>query len=556
MLCLRSIHHLAAAFALVPGAAACGLETDGARDPAITTEAAGLEVASVTFTTNDALHREHCRVHTSRWTATNGANRWNSGTQLLIFRGDTLRGMCTVDGLAHSDGGVDEIRVHSESLLRRVALASDGNAPTTVTGVTVRDHHSDGSPVPVVVSRTTNFAELDLDDNLAREYVHLPTSGAVPWTVYTAAHPWENFGPPDDRNGKTWTQLKRVKASWTATDGYWAVGVQGNDADLIVYPVGHNLTNAQRFHITSAEISDRSFPGLAEVIDRGARYAVAFHGTGTDGGTCDQGVKVGGSLGTESADRYVFRRGIAENLRALVDPTDPTPSNGATHLALVPAEIRYADGSCGNSLNGTEELNFVNRIATYQNGSAVVRRGLQLEGGGALDIEIYDRVARVVREVFDCLDGPADTTIGQMPLISATSNGTTYLGGRCRGFVVDVNLTQIADRTWTAGLATCTPGARAHVDFYRWNALALSWDRIGGGDMTYATVNGTCQATATAYDDPHDAAVPVFSPGAAGRAAGSYRAIVYGYNGTHFTATNALPVKVETQGSCTTGGCH
>jgi hypothetical protein len=533
--------HRIAALALVPAATACTFEDDALNATTTTADPVGLQVASATFVTNNNVPEEHCRVHQDRITNVADATRWRRGTQLLIFRGTTLRGMCTVNATAHS-GGVDEIQVSALALTRRVALASEGSA-TTITGVTVRDHHSAASAPPVVVSRTTVLGDLELDDDLAREYVQLPAS--APWTVYTAPHPWENFGPPPERMGKPWTQFRAVEAAANALrDGYWAVGFQGNDGDLV-----NDISNFRRFHITSSEISELSFPGLAEAIGSGARYAVAFHGTGpsTSPNHCNQGIKVGGSLGIESADRYAFRRGIAENIRALVDPSDPDTGNGSSHLGLDPAQVRYVDGSCANSHNGTENANFVNRIATYNNGGTTIRRGVQIENGGHLDPAIYERSGLAVREVFDCLDATPDQSVAAASAISVASNGTGYAAGRCRGFVVDANLTSATPRTWTAGLTTCTPGAKAHVDIYRWNQTALSWDRVGGGEVTYASVGGSCQPTATAYDDDTDLVVPAFAPGAAGNQAALYRVVAYGYTGTHFTAATALPVSVVTQ---------
>lgn len=40
----------------------------------------------------------------------------------------------------------------------------------------------------------------------------------------------------------------------------------------------HDQSAGQRFHITSTDLHEASFPGLQAVIDRGFRYAVAFHG--------------------------------------------------------------------------------------------------------------------------------------------------------------------------------------------------------------------------------------------------------------------------------------
>src|SRR5262245_51199739 len=61
-------------------------------------EASALSAGSITFSANGAVADEHCRVHADR------AADWPAGRQLLIYRGSTLRGSCTVDATASTIG--------------------------------------------------------------------------------------------------------------------------------------------------------------------------------------------------------------------------------------------------------------------------------------------------------------------------------------------------------------------------------------------------------------------------------------------------------------------
>jgi hypothetical protein len=356
-----------------------------------------------------------------------------------------------------------------------------------------------------------------------------------------------------------WKAAEAVKD--TARDAFWTIGMQGDDGDLVSDPGGSNITNTRRFHITSTDISRDSFPGVGTLIDGDLDYAVAFHGSGDredNASGCDQGLLVGGRLGLDRAtDPLAFRRGIAENIRFLVNAADDV-NPGGSHIELLPDQVRYTrttqaspTGRAGCSFDeGIGTTNIVNRLATYTGATGVVHRGVQIESGFSLDQAIYERVGRATHEVFDCLNAPAEETVTGAASFSRSTTDTGYATGmtdRCRGWVVDATLTA-GPRTWTGGLATCTVGAKAHVDIYRWNATATSWDRVGGGEVSHADVAGTCTPSYAAWDDNTlDAGVPVFEPGADADAAGRYRMVVYGYLPSvaipHFTAATALPVR-------------
>ncbi|HWO23655.1 MAG TPA: hypothetical protein VNO30_33165 [Kofleriaceae bacterium] len=539
----------------------------------------GLERTGMTITESSSVAAELCQVGVDG----SGVRAWPAGRQLLIYRAGVLRGMCTVATATHTSGA-STILARRAVMVDRIWEGADGNPPATstvwtlptassTTTVTVRDQWYAGAPVPVpdpaapaVVSAGT-LAGIELDDSTPREYLSaLPAAGATAVNVgYIAPHPFENPAPGNGL-GRALLQWKAAEAAGdTARDAFWTIGMQGDDGDYVTDPRdGSNITNTRRFHITSTDISRDSFPGVGALIDGDLDYAVAFHGSGDrpdNASGCDQGLLVGGRLGLDrTADPLAFRRGIAENIRLLVNPADDvTP--GGTMIGLVPDQVRYtagastsATGIAGCSFDeGIGTTNIVNRLATYTGtgtGGVVVHRGVQLESGFALDPAIYERVGRATHEVFDCLNAPAEETVAEAASFARSTGSADYATGatdRCRGWVVDATLTA-GTHTFTGGLATCTAGAKAHVDIYRWNDTASSWDRVGGGDVSYADVGGTCTPSYAAWDDNTlDAGVPVFEPGTDADAAGRYRMIVYGYQPTvavpHFTAAAALPVQ-------------
>jgi hypothetical protein len=538
------------------------------------TEAA-LERTGMTITESSGVGAEQCQVGVDG----TGVRAWPAGRQLLIYRAGMLRGMCTVASATHTSG-VSTILARRAVMVDRIWEGPDGAPPATSTiwtlpaasstsTVTVRDQWYAGAPVPAptpaapaVVSSDT-LAAIESDDSIPREYLSaMPAASTTAVNVgYIAPHPFENPAPSNGL-GRALLQWKAAEAvKDAARDAFWTIGMQGDDGDYVTDPRdSSNITNTRRFHITSTDISRDSFPGVGTLIDGDLDYAVAFHGSGDrpdNASGCDQGLLVGGRLGLDRAsDPLAFRRGIAENIRLLTNPADDVTPGGSM-IGLVPDQVRYTVGAsisttgrAGCSFDeGIGTTNIVNRLATYTGATGVVHRGVQIESGFSLDPAIYERVGRATHEVFDCLNAPAEETVAQTASFSRSTATTAYATGACRGWVVDATLTA-GTHTFTGGLATCTAGAKAHVDIYRWNDTASSWDRVGGGDVGYADAGGTCTPSYTAWDDNTlDPGVPVFEPGTDADAAGRYRMVVYGYLPTlsvpHFTAAAALPVQAS-----------
>jgi phage replication-related protein YjqB (UPF0714/DUF867 family) len=136
-------------------------------------------------------------------------------------------------------------------------------------------------------------------------------------------------------------------------------------------------TGAHRcWHITSSEISERSFPRLGSLFGRGASrgpfaHAVAFHGQNDS-----EAIIVGGGLPRDAAHtalKLALRSAIADALRAVTE--EP------------PAVVVRRSGP----LAGAERANIVNRVTVAGN-------GIQLEQPAAVRIatEQRDAVARAV----------------------------------------------------------------------------------------------------------------------------------------------------------------
>jgi phage replication-related protein YjqB (UPF0714/DUF867 family) len=95
-----------------------------------------------------------------------------------------------------------------------------------------------------------------------------------------------------------------------------------------------------RWHITSTDISEESFPKLKTVMGRHFQYAMAFHGWGHDS------ICIGGSAPTDL--KYQIK--------------------GAVESATFGSGIVVAsdeDGGCPGDFNGNDPRNIVNRLATY-----------------------------------------------------------------------------------------------------------------------------------------------------------------------------------------------
>lgn len=132
-----------------------------------------------------------------------------------------------------------------------------------------------------------------------------------------------------------------------------------------------------RWHITSTDISEESFPKLKSVYGRGFEYAVAFHGFGGD----DKKPSI--CIGGRTVDATLKQK-IKEEIE------------GEVHRFGVQV---FMDNECPEAINGDKKNNIVNRLS--KNGlqieqSEKVRTTMVDEESCPLRLKVADAVARVI----------------------------------------------------------------------------------------------------------------------------------------------------------------
>lgn len=167
---------------------------------------------------------------------------------------------------------------------------------------------------------------------------------------------------------------------------------------------------AERWHITSTDLSEHSFPQLKAILAAPFTYAVSFHGF-RSGGAGEGGIPPGTEIwiGGRASGTNAKGKCRAEELRLLQERIQAT-------LREAPDDQRVRIAPPGGNLSGGSPRNIVNRLSTC---------GLQIEQTPAArqrDPEAaefigfgYDRIARVVAET--CIsalrDGLVDPHSGE-----------------------------------------------------------------------------------------------------------------------------------------------
>lgn len=121
----------------------------------------------------------------------------------------------------------------------------------------------------------------------------------------------------------------------------------------------------RRLHITSTELHEASFPALASIIDRGFRYAVAFHGF------ADDEILVGGGAS------FALKAEVAAAIEA----------------AVAGSHIRVRIAGPDDVLGGDSPRNIVNRLTASGRGGVHIEQSLAARAGHAK--AIADAVASV-----------------------------------------------------------------------------------------------------------------------------------------------------------------
>ena len=130
-----------------------------------------------------------------------------------------------------------------------------------------------------------------------------------------------------------------------------------------------------RWHITSTDISENSFPKLKTILGRHFEYSIAFHGWDGDS------ICIGGSM----------RKELKQEIRTQIETAISDPK-----IVVAVAEENGHNKACPSSFNGNDEDNIVNRLCKPE-----------VEGGQSLQIEQCKRareryhiaIAKVVADV-------------------------------------------------------------------------------------------------------------------------------------------------------------
>jgi phage replication-related protein YjqB (UPF0714/DUF867 family) len=120
-----------------------------------------------------------------------------------------------------------------------------------------------------------------------------------------------------------------------------------------------------RWHITSIDISDKSFPKLKTVYQRGFEYAVAFHGFNDE--TYPKSVCIGGLV--DKTLKYDIKTAIR---------------NEDSEIDI------FIDSECPRDINGDKKNNIVNRLST---------NGLQIEQTEEVRDDLRFKIADAVVKV-------------------------------------------------------------------------------------------------------------------------------------------------------------
>ena len=179
---------------------------------------------------------------------------------------------------------------------------------------------------------------------------HLNHEGQNRKVVVIAPHGGEIEPGTDKQAEYVWNHLPHDRVSLWLCKGFSSPGL--SDAH-------------ERWHITSTEISERSFPKLRTIFEPKFEYAVAFHGWTQDS------ICVGGNA--ESADA-----GLISEIRDEIEKK------------LQGTNIEVEDTACPGGFNGDDPSNIVNRLGI---------KGIQIEQCKRARRDHHDKIAQAVINV-------------------------------------------------------------------------------------------------------------------------------------------------------------
>lgn len=134
-----------------------------------------------------------------------------------------------------------------------------------------------------------------------------------------------------------------------------------------------------RWHITSTDISEESFPKLKTIIRRQFEYCIAFHGWNNKNSIC-----IGGRNSSH------LKQEIKDEIAKVVLGSE-----------IAVATDEYNDRTCPEEFNGSDKDNIVNRLGIkgVQIEQSIEAREGYDQNGCSLAIKIADAVANVMRNI-------------------------------------------------------------------------------------------------------------------------------------------------------------
>jgi hypothetical protein len=421
---------------------ACGSEQVGSPE-SIGSAQGALTATNLTVVLGSETNDEHCYVPASLLSTDPATNKFHPWEQLLIYRGTTLRGICTVDPAPSASSNIE---MSPTGFSNRVASNQTEVNAGAATGVTVTNEYTAGV-APAIAMTASTISEVmtpTLNNNSVKSFMDRAPAAQV---IYTAVHPFERYTLQQAQD------IYNKNSSYVdnnARNAIWVVGINNNDY----------TGDSTKYHITASDISGGSFPHYGQLALNPLSYAVSFHRN--DCGTAD--IRVGGKQPDS------FRQGVAEIL--------------TEYLAGLSLSVTWASGGSCGYLDGQQDSNYVNNLA-------VGGYGLQIEEHYTVlnDATTRAKVNAAVRSVFDCLtEFPnGQTTIGNDPIYAFASNNSYFSDSECHRWRLEFRISgaSAGTRTWNVGHSYCQAGDTAHVDFYKMGESGAPTTRLGGGNIQY-----------------------------------------------------------------------
>jgi phage replication-related protein YjqB (UPF0714/DUF867 family) len=200
-----------------------------------------------------------------------------------------------------------------------------------------------------------------LDDDKAREnsefIEHLTDDGQNTGLIVIAPHGGDIEPHTDEQAQYVYDQLLLLSSYRVST---WICKGFNKEEDGGAF---------NRWHITSIDISDKSFPKLKTVYRRGFEYAVAFHG-----------------FSDEKHPRSVCIGGITNDKKLKYDVKTEIESKNAGIKV-------YMDKGCPKNINGDNVKNIVNRLSTN---ALQIEQTKEVRNNSELRLIVADAVVKVL----------------------------------------------------------------------------------------------------------------------------------------------------------------